>query len=395
MYERIDTVEKYTPDDLYVRRRKRLIERIYARWLLKSYQYTFEIPDKLPEQFLLVSNHGTNFDPMLLYLTFPNTPLIFFVGEQMLRDRFFGKFLHYYANPIPVMRQIADANAVREAFSIAHRGGSIALYPAGECERDGHPLPIADSVGKLAKKLKMPLVTFNFEGTYFAGPWWRKNRRHLPTHGRVVGIYGTDELKAMTPDEVTELIRRDLSVDEDAWRAKLDVPTRGKDLAESLETLLYLCPSCGGLRTLTSHGDVVSCPCGMTACYTDRDVFAEDAPFHTVYEWNVWQRGRLEEMVSREPETFEVSLDGVELFEVEPAVGQTPVASGTLSLGAGHLSCGDWTCAISDIVGLALVGSNRIMFSLEKGHFEVRHEGLWNPVLFLNLYETLKEREQS
>ena len=71
-----------------------------------------------------------------------------------------------------------------------------------------------------------------------------------------------------------------------------------------LETVLYLCPRCGKVGALHTHGNLIECVCGLSIRYTDLDVFEEGAPYHTVHEWNQWQRGALEEMVEREGSGF-------------------------------------------------------------------------------------------
>ncbi|RXM21736.1 hypothetical protein EO238_27485, partial [Citrobacter sp. AAK_AS5] len=68
--------------------------------------------------------------------------------------------------------------------------------------------------------------------------------------GYEVGRYSAETLERMTVDEILSLIRRDLHEDAYARQAENQTLYRGKRLAESLETALYVCPQCGRMGTL-------------------------------------------------------------------------------------------------------------------------------------------------
>jgi len=373
-------------------RRKRVLSRLLGWAFMRRLRFTADIPDDLPEQFILLSNHESDFDPILTYISFPDRFIYFLMSEHLLRGGLLGRAARFADDPIPIMRQVNDPAAMRTALSIAKAGGSLGLYPAGEREWDGHALPLADGVGKLVKLTRLPLVTFRVEGLYFVQPRWGAHMRHLPTRGGVVGVYGAEEIAALSAPQVTELVRRDLSVDSTAWRAALDQPTRGRALAENLESVLYLCPSCGAFGTLHSHGDQLSCPCGLSVRYTDRDVFAPGAPFPTVHEWNLWQRERLGQMVGAAHDVA-FSDDGVQLLSVVPAKSESPIAFGTFSLSSQGISCGGWSCRLHDVRGFGLVGPGRIIFTVGDHHLEARHRGPWNILRYGELYRLLKDAE--
>ena len=97
--------------DRFIRRR-RFARAFVERALVRRFEYTWDIPEDLPDQFMLLANHGTFLDPVMAYITFPNHPLYFFMGEQVYRTPVLGRVVRYLADPIPVMRQVGDARAV-------------------------------------------------------------------------------------------------------------------------------------------------------------------------------------------------------------------------------------------------------------------------------------------
>jgi hypothetical protein len=121
--------------------------------------------------------------------------------------------------------------------------------------------------------------------------------------GVLVREYSPEELAALSLEEVNEAIARDLYVNAYDLQREHRARYPGRRLAEYLETALYLCPACGGLKTLRSKDDLFSCSCGLCLRYRP-DGFLEDCgggapPFETVFDWFGWQKEALRETAER------------------------------------------------------------------------------------------------
>ncbi|MGI6532813.1 MAG: hypothetical protein ACOX29_10335 [Bacillota bacterium] len=120
-----------------------------------------------------------------------------------------------------------------------------------------------------------------------------------------LGSTGPEELKErLTIEELYTRIKSDLYVNAYEDNAVSKISFRGKDLAEFLETALFVCPNCQGIGTLKSQGDVLSCRCGLKLRYTEPRIFRElNRQRSTVYHGprvGPWQR----KFVERQAETY-------------------------------------------------------------------------------------------
>ena len=93
--------------------------------------------------------------------------------------------------------------------------------------------------------------------------------------GRPVGVYPKEELKKMKPEEVLELVRKDLYEDPYITQQKEQVRFRSKAPARGLETALYLCPRCKSIGTLHSTKKEIVCTCGYRAVFDEYGYFVK------------------------------------------------------------------------------------------------------------------------
>lgn len=66
-------------------------------------------------------------------------------------------------------------------------------------------------------------MTYRFEGAFLTAPRWGKGVRKGRMRGHIVNIYTPEQLKDMSPEEITEAINRDIY--EDAWSRQKQEPT--------------------------------------------------------------------------------------------------------------------------------------------------------------------------
>ena len=95
-----------------------------------------------------------------------------------------------------------------------------------------------------------------------------------------------------------------LAYDEFAWLAEHpEISYRRKTLAEGLENILYLCPKCQKIGTMTAKGHDLRCEaCGMEASIDDRYAFVDSKPFENFAEWYDYQMAKTAEQLAADPE---------------------------------------------------------------------------------------------
>ena len=173
----------------------------------------------------------------------------------------------------------------------------------------------------------------------------------------------------MKPEEINELIARDLFEDAYATQEKNPRPYPGKRLAEGLEFALQLCPRCHGLDRFQSRDDRYRCACGFSVKYDQWGYFtAEDGetPFRSVRDWDAWQKAYLASLAL---EDLPVAEDEeMQLLQIQEHK-RIPLAAGTLRLDAAGLSLGEKHFAFEEIAELAIRYKGVVSFSDKDGRF--------------------------
>lgn len=189
----------------------------YYRWLLNSATgimiFVLRIRlkvsgvEKLPEgRFLLVSNHRSNFDPILTWFVLRKRDIAFVSKRENFDVPIFGRFIRRCCfmaidreNPRNAIRTIDQA-----AVLIREDKVSVGIYPEGTRSKDCVLLPFHPGVFKIAQKANVPVVVMTVNGT-------EKIHRNVPFHRTVVNL---DILKVIPAEKVsserTALISEDV-----------------------------------------------------------------------------------------------------------------------------------------------------------------------------------------
>ena len=338
---------------------------------------------------IIVSNHVTDLDPLLLALTVRK--FTYFVASEHVFRRF-GKLLTWAQGPISRMKGTTAGSTAMTILRRVRKGFNVALFPEANRTFNGVNLAIVESTAKLVRSSGASLVTHRFRGGYFTSPRWSGNsvRRGRMT-GEVVGIYPPEQLKKMTPDEIADLIRRDIREDAYETQAEWKIPYKGKNLAEHIERTLCVCPVCGELGSMTSRGSTFGCEaCGMTGTYTELCYLeGEGLPFRTVTEWDIWQANELQKRADNAGDACIAADDGIDLHEVNDDFEEFPVASGTLRLFADRLEIAEHAFPVADISGIAINGPQILTFTIHDRHYTLTSKNIVNLRKYITLYYAL------
>lgn len=124
---------------------------------------------------IVVANHCSNLDPMVMGVSFPWT-LRYLAKTELFRAPFFG-FLIRNLGAIAVEREDSQrAGAVLKLLlELLAEGQSVLLFPEGHRSRDGALQPLEGGFALLALKMGVPVVPALIEGSFSAlppgGPW--------------------------------------------------------------------------------------------------------------------------------------------------------------------------------------------------------------------------------
>ena len=338
-------------DERAYQRQRRTYRTLYkpAKLLMEGLlNYSYTLGPKIEGPCLILSNHVTDFDPILVGLSFPEH-MYYVAGENVMRMGFLSKLVTRYASVIQRVKGTTDAEAALQILRTLRKGRNVCMFAEGNRTFTGETLPIAPATAKLVKMARSTLITY-----------------------RLTGGYPPEELKKMSEAEISDLLARDLYENAYETQNKAPVAYKGKALAETLETALYLCPRCHRIDTLHSRGDRFSCDCGLTMTLDQFGFFqGEDLPFKTPLEWDRWQTGEMEKLAQAlgdEPAFFD---EDQTLNRKEDDHSLTPLTTGPMALYRDRLTVGDRTFPLRDLRGIGLIQRQGMVFSTAEGDFAV------------------------
>ncbi len=352
-----------------------------------KFGYTYKTAKNLPDHYIVLSNHVTDFDPLFVGCSFPRQ-MYFVASEHIARWKRGYKLVNYLLAPILRKKGTTAASAIIDILRKVRKGANVCMFAEGVRSWDGLTCTIAPTTGGLVKAARCGLVTYRLSGGYFASPMWStKNTRRGYVHGEPVNVYTAEQIAAMSEDEVNRIIREDLYEDAYARQAQKPRKYKGKRLAESMENLLYVCPFCGKVDTMRSKGDRVSC----TSCdgFFTYDAFGylHGAPDNTLTALAARQSAAAEAMVQSGAEIF---AENARIYTVENHEEQT-LAEGRFIMNAEGIRCGEMFVPFSDVTELAMRGRRFLLFSFGKTYCEMTAPDGNNIYKFFEYYRIVQK----
>ena len=349
--------------------------------------YKFQVAKDLPENYIVISNHATDYDVLFVAMSFKR--MMYFVGSSHIsRWGFASKLLEFCFAPIMRYKGASAASAIKEMAKKARKGANVCLFAEGVRTWDGVTCPIAPSTAKLIKSLGCGLVTYKITGGYFVSPMWAgASVRKGSVQGAPVSVLTKEQLQEMSNEEIYELLKNDLY--EDAYERQIasSQKYKGKNLAEGMENLLFVCPECGGRDTFESVNDSVTCKkCEMSFKYDEYGML-KDAPFETLREFAKWQNERVKEHVA-DNEIYTAEHAKLSTLKQQEDV---LVAEGTVSFSKDGLSCGEVNIPMESITDLAMHGQRAVVFTADKTYYEMIPSEGSNSLKFLLYYNEYRK----
>jgi len=352
------------------KRRWQLLQRLLGGYIRGRFSLTAE-PCSIDGPCLIVANHVTNWDPLLLAMSFPDTPIRFVASEHIFRHGLVSSAIEWAAAPIPRRKAASGADTVKAVLRALRAGDTVCIFAEGDATWDGLTHPVFPATGKLARASGVPLVTYRLEGGYLSLPRWSKKQRRGKMRGAPVGIYSPEELKQYKGPEITALIDRDLFEDAYARQQKEHVAFRAENRAEGIERGFFICPQCGSLGAVRGVGDRVQCDCGLNLLYTEEGFFDPPAPVATLAAWEACQQTALRALIQNAKGVL-FSDGGLRLARIESGHREIALGAGILYQHPDALEIAGRHFPLREIDSMAMVKANILLFSVGDDYYEIR-----------------------
>lgn len=258
--------------------------------------------------FVFLSNHPSNRDFIAAALCAWPHRANFVGGSFLFSSPILSKLLHA-VGAFSKSQFSPDIASVKKMIKCLREGRVLVLFPEGQIGPCGMENDLPPGLGKLLRIMGVNVVMNTLHGAYLSGPKWAdsKRKRYMESECRI--ILKGENLKDMSPAEIEDVVKRELSYNDYDWQSKKLIPYPSKAPAKGLEKLCYKCPRCGDEKSMMTEGDRIFC----SSCKNEgtMDTFGFIHPkddgckvFETPIQWRAYQR----DCITREIDAGEFEL---------------------------------------------------------------------------------------
>ena len=362
--------------------------------ILRKYGFTTERISKKDEPYIVVANHLTEVDMLMLGGAFAEH-MYFVAGEHLLRTKA-GPKIKWAQDPIFTYKGAPSIDTMREVIRKIRAGHNVMIFPEGSRSFNGETVKLDSGIAKLVKTAGCARATYHIEGGYFVAPRWAYTTRTGPMKGHIVNIYSSEEVRSMSKEELTDCINRDIYENAYETQRRNMYTYKGERLAEGLENYLVRCSCCGAFDSMVTEDDRFRCTeCGQSGRYTPQGFLeGEGLRFDSVYDWGVWSENETCEYIKAFEGDGPVFTDtDTVLYEVLSDHSRVDLASGEVKGYTDRLETGGDTFRFEDINGMDMLYFGKtLVFSYKKRHMAITGEH-FHAIKYQKLFNTYRTKK--
>ena len=282
---------------------------IYLTWLIgllckimligKKYKIEKINMEGLKPPYLMLSNH-------MYFVDFELTALGLFphrMNNVVNIDGFYRRpWLMEWIGSIGTRKFSNDRHLIKSILHCLKRGDAVGMYPEARYSACGELAYLPESLGKLVKLAKAPVVCVVHHGNHLYTPFfnWR-NPRKVPLHTTIEKILTPEQIEKLSVDEINQLLKEKLAYDEYQYQLDNNILIKDNHRAVGLHKILYKCPHCLKEGVMNSKGSKVYCQeCGALYNLNENgtlEAINNEAKFSKVLDWYHWERECVKEEI--------------------------------------------------------------------------------------------------
>lgn len=367
----------------------RLPVRLFFRFFL-GFKPGKKIKLKKDENVFILSNHQTDYDPLLISLKF-NKPIYYVCTDNIFSNKFAKFVVGTCFGAIPKHKGKADPKCIKQILTIIKENGSVGLFPEGNRTYAEFQFYIDISLAKLIKTCKVPLVLHNIHGGTGIMPRFAKSKRKGPIRTEITKIIYPDEYLKMSDEELLEIIKESLVVYDSEENNKYLSKTR----AEYLERMFFVCPCCGKTQTLYSKKEFLYCmQCGLKVEYTEDLHLKSDNinfKFNRLIDWYDYQKKWCLEQNILDGKVIFKDND-VKLYISNVYEPRKLLANGPLILDNNKIVFDNISFDLKNISFASVIRGDAFTFSIDNVDYFVVGSERFNPLKYVLMFNKLDTR---
>ena len=293
---------------------------VWLIWILckivligKKYKVEKINMEGLKPPYMLLSNHMYFIDFELAAMgTFPHR-----VNNVVNLDGYYRRpWLMELIGAIGTRKFTADLHLIKSINKVLKRGDILCMYPEARYSPCGVTSYLPDSLGKLIKMNKVPVVVTIHRGNHLNSPFWNfRKKRRIPFHTTMTQILTPEQIREMSVDEINAAVKKAFEYDDYRYQREQGFLITEKYRAEGMHKILYQCPNCLTESKMSSKGTEIFC----TACNKHWNLnedgtlsaLSGKTEFSHVPDWFEWERAQVREQIRRGEYSF---FDDVDIY---------------------------------------------------------------------------------
>ena len=342
---------------------------------------------KKDENVFVLSNHQTDYDPILVSLAF-NKPIYYVGTDTLFSNKFVSSLLNFLFAPIPKRKGTADIKCIKDILKTVKENGSVGIFAEGNRSYAEFQFHIDISMAKLIKSCKLPLILFNLHGGNGISPRFAHKLRKGKLTGNIKRRIEVNEYMNMSDEELLDIIKKELIVYDSASNQLF----KSKKRAEYLERMLFVCPNCNKTQTLYSKNEYLYCNnCDLKVEFCENLSLKSDNKgfkFNYLIDWYNFQKEFIKNNEFIDNQVI-FTDENVKLYISHVNEPRKLIKEGKLTLTTNQLIFDDFKIDVKDIIIASPIGGRKFNFStLEESYFVIGDER-FNPLKYVLMFNML------
>lgn len=290
----------------------------YLIWLLckimlmfKKYKIEKINMKGLKPPYFMLSNHMYFIDfELAAMVTFPHR-----VNNVVNVDGYIKRaWLLELIGAICTRKFSKDLHLIKSIKKVLNRGDILGMYPEARYSPCGITSYIPESVAKLIKMCKVPVVVIIHHGNHLHTPFWNfRKPRKVPLYTRATQVLTKEQVESMSVEEIDKVIHEAFVYDDYKYQKDNNILIKEKYRAEGMHKILYHCPNCNTQHKMNSSKTEIYCEeCGKRWNLNEDGTLTAlsgETEFSHVPDWFNWERSFVNLEVENKTYYFEDEVD--------------------------------------------------------------------------------------
>ena len=258
-----------------------------------------EMPADIEPPYFLLCNHNAFLDfKVMTKAIFPKR-----ANYVVAIDGFIGRgWLLRAVGCICNRKFVRSISLVKNMLHARNMGEIVVLFPEARYTLCGTTAVLPKSLGKMARKMNIPVVTLIMHGHHINSPVWNVGNRGVkPIESELKLLYTQEETQTLSIDELNDGIVKAFQYDDFAWQKEKGIRVKKKDRAEGLHKVLYQCPACMVEYKMSSSGATLRCDsCGKAWDMSELGELSAqtgETEFSHIPDWYEWERTNVQKEI--------------------------------------------------------------------------------------------------